>query len=117
MADQFDVDQSRRFLAQKEIDKKEKREEERKVVLALAIRSLTDLFQGTGVEVFLVGSITQPHLFHSHSDVDIVLKNFAGDRFEVWTKLESMLHRNVEIILFEHCPFQEHVLRNGYRVF
>ena len=116
MNEPFDEDEARRFLINRNTTEIEKREQERKTVLAHAIESLKSFFSGSAVEVYLVGSITQPYKFHSRSDVDIVLKNFKGDRFEVWTKMEDLIKRNVEIIRFENCHFQEHVLKEGYKV-
>ena len=84
--------------------------------MTVAIDTLKNIFSNTDVEVYLVGSITSPYMFYSHSDVDVVLKKFQGDRFKVWTELETMTKRNVEVIIFENCHFQEHVLKNGYKV-
>ncbi len=116
MNDNFDADKAKKFLEIREGEEKENKEIERKSILMLAIDSLKRLFSHTSVEVYLIGSVTQPYKFHSRSDVDIVLKNFHGDRFEVWTQLELLIKKNVEVIIFENCQFQEHVLKNGYKV-
>ena len=116
MDEHFDVNEAKRFLENREALVKDEREKERKAVLAAVLASLKQLFSDTAVEVYLVGSIIRPNMFHPGSDVDIVLKNFQGDRFDLWAKLERMINRNVEIILFEHCHFQDHILKSGYKV-
>ena len=116
MNDNFDADKAKKFLEIREGEEKENKEIERKSIFMLAIDSLKKLFSHTSVEVYLIGSVTQPYKFHSRSDVDIVLRNFHGDRFEVWTQLELLIKKNVEVIIFENCQFQEHVLKNGYKV-
>ncbi len=112
----FDIGEAKRFLENREFEEKEKRERERISILTSVINSLTSLFLHTDVEVYLVGSITKPYMFYPHSDVDIVLKNFKGDRFDMWTRLETMIKKKVEVIIFENCHFQEHVVKSGYKV-
>ena len=112
----FDADAAKRFLEKRESEEKEKGERDRLAVLALAIDALKKLFANTNVEVYLVGSVIRPHAFHGQSDVDVVLKNFKGDRFEVWTELEKMIARTVEVIIFENCHFQDYILRDGHKV-
>ncbi len=75
-----------------------------------------NLLSTSNTEVYLVGSLTQPYMFHSGSDIDVGVKNFKGDRFDLWTKLESSFNRNVEMIIFEDCHFQDHILKNGSKV-
>ncbi len=116
MENQFDINQAKKFLENRESLIMEKSEQERSYVLKKAIHCLEELFAHTNVEVYLVGSITKPYTFHPRSDVDIVVKNFTGDRFDLWTKLETLIGKNVEVILFENCHFQEHVLKSGYKV-
>jgi predicted nucleotidyltransferase len=116
MSKNFDADQAKRFLEQRESLAKEEREQTRKAIFTLAVDSLKNLFMDSGVEVYLVGSITQPYMFNPRSDVDIVVKNFTGDRFALWSQLETMIKRSVEVIIFESCHFQEHVIKSGYKV-
>ena len=112
----FDVKAAKEFLEAKELKEKTQREEERVFFLEKVRAMLQGEFSESSVEVYLVGSILRPYQFYSHSDVDVVVKNFTGDRFAFWTKLESILQRNVEIILFENCPFQEYVLEKGQKI-
>lgn len=116
MDNKFDYNQAKKFLEKRESIAETKREAERLVIFNEVVKSLRGLFSDTNVEVYLVGSILQPYQFHMHSDIDIILKNFKGDRFEIWTELENMIHRRVEIILFEFCSFQDHVLKHGFKV-
>lgn len=112
----FDIDQAKKFLQNRESLEKEQRERERVAILALVENTLKSLFRNNNIEIYLVGSITQPYMFYLHSDIDIVIKNYKGDRFDLWTKLETLIKRKVEVILFENCHFQEHVIKNGCKV-
>jgi predicted nucleotidyltransferase len=112
----FNIDKAKRFLESRELEEKEKRETDRNSTLVLATNALKDLFSHTDVEVYLIGSITKPHMFSPYSDVDVVLRNFKGDRFDVWTGLETIIKKKVEVIIFENCLFQEYILKNGYKV-
>ncbi len=116
MEEKFDSEEAKKFLFAREEKEKQHREEDRKAVLQKVISILKKEFQGSSVEVYIVGSILRPFSFSSHSDVDIVLKNFKQDRFELWPKLEREIGRTVEIILFETCRFQEFVLKEGLKV-
>lgn len=116
METDFDPEEAKKFLLAKEKAEKKQKEAQRKMVLQKAISVLKKEFKGSQVEVYLIGSILRPLSFSSHSDIDIVLKNYNQDRFECWAKLEGMIERKVEIILFETCHFQEFVLKEGFKV-
>ena len=112
----FNSDEAKKFLEEREVKEKQQRETERKNLLQQVISVLRKEFSNTTTEVYLIGSIIRPFGFNSKSDVDIVLKNYTGDRFDIWTKLEAQVGRTVEIILFEKCLFQEFVLKEGLKV-
>jgi predicted nucleotidyltransferase len=112
----FDSDEAKKYLIDRENKEKKAREQERKAVLQKVILILKKEFEGSAVEVYLVGSITRPYSFSAKSDVDIVLKNYQGDRFALWPKLESEIGRAVEIISFDTCPFKEFVAKEGLKV-
>ncbi len=116
MKEKFNSDEAKAFLLAKEEKEKMQREEVRKTVLQKVISTLVDEFKGSNVEIYLIGSILRPFSFSPSSDVDIVLKNYKGDRFELWSKLERKIERKVEIIYFEKCHFQEYVLKDGLKV-
>lgn len=116
MEGNFNSEEAKQYLLSMENQKKEEVELARKNVLQTAISALKKEFKDTDIEVYLVGSIIRPHSFSSRSDVDIVLKNYHGDRFELWSKLESAIGREVEIILFESCHFKEFIEKEGLKV-
>jgi predicted nucleotidyltransferase len=116
MEENFDSEEAKKFLLAKEEQEKRQKEEERKVLFQRAILCLKKEFEKSTVEVYLVGSILRPFQFSSRSDIDIVLKNYKGDRFSLWAKLEREIGRKVEIIPFETCHFQEFVLKDGFKV-
>ncbi len=114
---EFDSDEAKEYLQRRAEQLKEQYEEERKKLLGSVIAILRNEFKDSSIEVFLVGSIIQPFNFTPRSDVDIVLKNFEGDRFALWAKLEKKIGRTIELIPFETCNFQEFVLKDGLKVF
>jgi len=116
MGKKFDKEEAKKFLFQREEKKREEQEKERKRVLQKAISILEKEFKGSDVEIYLVGSVLRPFSFSSQSDVDVVLKNYKGDRFEFWVNLEKKIGRDVEIISFETCQFQESILKDGLKV-
>lgn len=116
MTQKFDPDEAEKFLRLKEEKEQKAKEEERKAILARTISVLQEKFQDSKVEVYLVGSIIKPFSFSSRSDVDIVLKNYSGDRFELWGQLEEKIGRPVEIIIYETCHFQEFINKEGLKV-
>ena len=116
MDDSFDVQEARRHLREREKLEKEKREKDRKELLERVITHLQSLFSDMDVEVYLVGSITRPYRFTKQSDIDIVVKNFSGDLFALWAKIEEKVERSVEVILYEKCHFKQHVESEGLKV-
>ncbi|MBS0654225.1 MAG: nucleotidyltransferase domain-containing protein [Verrucomicrobia bacterium] len=116
MKEKFNRDEAKKYLLAEDAKKKAFLEKERQRLFETSLAVLRKEFQGSGVEVFLVGSILHSGRFTPNSDVDIVVKNFTGDRFILWTRLEEAIGRNVEVIRFELCPFQEFVSEEGYKV-
>ena len=113
----FDQEEAKRYLLAREEKEKQRLEMIRKETLDAATSLLKEEFKGTPIEVYLVGSILQPFKFKDYSDIDIVLKNFQGDLFEIWSKLSMKFDRTIEVILFETCPFQEFVIKDGFKVY
>lgn len=112
----FDQEAAEKHLLERERIARESREKLRLDTLSMCQAYLKERFSSKKIEVYLVGSLTRPYDFHRHSDIDIVLKGFSGDRFEIWTELERAFNRQVEVILFEFCPFQEYVVEQGIKV-
>ena len=112
----FNADEAKKFLQEKEKRERDEHEAQRKQVLEKLTAFLKQEFQSSTVEVYLVGSLTRPYQFSSRSDVDIVLKNFHGDRFDLMPRIETLTGRSVEIILYEQSPFQQEIDRNGLKV-
>lgn len=112
----FNTDRAKDYLIQREQQAREKREALRLSKFKKACDVLKERFSHSDVEVYLVGSVTRPYSFGGRSDIDIVLKNFYGDRFETWASLERDIDHKVEIILFEKCHFQDYVLTKGVKI-
>lgn len=116
MEQEFDTHEARENLAKLEKAKKDLSEKERLEVLSKTTEVLKSYFADKGIQVYLIGSLIQEGKFTRRSDVDIVLKGFHGDRFELWPDLEQKIDRKVEVILYEKCGFQDHVDRYGLRI-
>lgn len=112
----FDQHAAKKNLLAREKKTLESRELSRLELLEKCQTYLKKRLSSEKVEVYLVGSITQEYSFREDSDVDIVLKGYNGDRFEIWTELEAALNRRVEVIIFESCHFQDHVVKHGIKV-
>ena len=112
----FDVNAAKEFLRKREEKEEAFFEETRKSVLEKTIKVLRQEFQGSAVEVYLVGSIIQPFQFTDRSDIDIVLKNYQGDFLNIWSELQKKLDRTIQVIFFETCHFQEYILKSGQKV-
>lgn len=112
----FDQESAAKNLLARDKAAKEARERIRLDLLRTCTTYLQKRFKENSIEVYLVGSITQPYHFRENSDIDIVLKGFNGDLFEIWTELEKALNRKVEVIIFESCHFKEHIIQLGVKV-
>jgi len=112
----FNQDASQQNLHRREMAKAAAREEHRLKLLQKTLEVLHKELQGQNVEVWLIGSITQPNKFSERSDVDIVVKNFFGDRFDLWTLVERQIGHDIEIIRFEECGFQNEIISKGMKV-
>jgi len=112
----FDVHAAKKFLREREEKERALFEESRKIFLEKTIATLKQEFRGSDIEVYLIGSIIQPFQFTDRSDIDIVLKNYQGDFFDIWSKLQQKVDRTIQVILFETCHFQEHILKHGKKV-
>jgi DNA polymerase sigma len=117
MGQSFDSEEAKKFLQVKEEQEKQQKEQERIALLQTVTSSLKKEFEGSSVEVYLIGSILKPFLFSSRSDIDIVLKNYKEDRFDFWAQFERKIGRTVEVIVFETSPFQEFVLKEGFKIY
>lgn len=116
MSEYFDTNAAKDSLVKREKEKLKKNENDRQIQLTKIIEILKDEFIDQQVEVFLVGSITQPYKFRENSDIDIVLKNFKGDRFDAWSSIDRKIDRTIELILYEKCHFKEHVDQQGLKI-
>lgn len=116
MANEFDFSEAKKNLSEMSKSKSDHLEKERLQVLEQTLVVLKDFFKESPPEVILVGSLIVPGAFNSSSDIDIVLKNFHGDRFEVWPLLERKLGRDIEIIIYEKCSFRDHIDQFGLKV-
>lgn len=112
----FDEDAARKSLMRKEMTKVAEQEHLRQQLLNKTIDILRQELKDKNLEVWLIGSITCPHRFTKRSDVDIVVKNYFGDRFDLWTLLEKKIEHEIEIIRYEECHFRDEIPITGLKV-
>lgn len=100
----------------REMAKAVDREEMRKKLLEKTIAIFLKEFENGNMEIWLIGSITRSNQFSQKSDIDIVVKGYNGDRFDLWILLEAKIGHAVEIIRYEECDFQDDILKYGLKV-
>jgi|GEM_PF-502849 len=117
----FDEAAARKNLAERERNLGLVKEAARLKIFEKCCILLKEKFSDKNVEVYLVGSILNPGQFREDSDVDIVLKGFAGDRFEIWAELErSLNHFRPQVIQQKTLIFLDkirsfrHFIRHAY---
>ncbi len=113
---EVDIERIRDFLDRRARKLRNKREEPRFLILERAKLAIAEVFPGSGEEVYLIGSVARPFHFYSFSDVDIAVKKFPGDILEIQARLEILLDRDVDMIVYEKSRFKEHIDRYGVRV-
>lgn len=112
----MNVKEVTKFLAKRDRKRKEDLEVKRKAILKKTISTLKAILSNTDIEVYLVGSIIMPYKFRKDSDIDIVIKDYKGDRLSLWSLLDEKLKRNVDLIIFEKCGFKEEIKKYGLKV-
>lgn len=112
----FNIDDAFHYLRKREEKQAIVREKRRLELLPRVISILSEELTGHDVELFLIGSILHPYKFNHYSDIDIVLKNYQGDRFCLWTALEAKIGLPIEVILYEECHFQKEIIDQGLKV-
>jgi predicted nucleotidyltransferase len=94
-----------------------RRENLRKETLKGTIAALKRYFRGGDVEaVYLIGSLLHEGKFYEFSDVDVAVKGFKGDVWELGCELERVLNRDVDVIVLEKSSLKDFVERYGLRV-
>ena len=78
-----------RFLSKRDKAQRARLEAKRKDILKNVIAVLAATFANTNTEVYIIGSLIEPYKFKENSDIDIVVKNYQGDHFLLWSKLEE----------------------------
>lgn len=95
----------------------EERELKRKRLLEEIIPKLKDYFSDKEVEkVFIFGSLLREGLFYDFSDVDIACEGLKENYFKVFSDLEELVGRSIDLVELEHCRFKEEILKRGIRV-
>jgi uncharacterized protein len=93
-------------------------EQERMKQLELLKTILPEYFITTRVQsVYLTGSVTRPHTFGKHSDIDIATLGLPSEMyFKIVGQLTTILGRQVEIIELEQCRFADKIKKTGIKI-
>ena len=105
-----------RFLSKRDKAQRACLEAKRKDILKNVMAVLAATFANTNTEVYIIGSLIEPYKFKENSDIDIVVKNYQGDHFLLWSKLEEKFARKVDLIIFERCGFQKEIQQYGLKI-
>jgi len=106
------------FLLDKVIEKKRKKQEERRLwVIEKILTAIDELSEEIAFkEAYLFGSVTKSHRFSERSDLDI---GFVGldDRhfFKVMSYLSGEIGRDVDIVQLEDHRLADKIKRGGIR--
>ncbi|HOK30384.1 MAG: hypothetical protein KBI34_08765 [Dictyoglomi bacterium] len=95
----------------------EERELKRKKLLEEIIPKLREYFRDKKVDmVFIFGSILEEGLFYNFSDVDIACGGLKENYFRVFSDLEDLVGRDIDLVELEYCKFREEILKRGIRI-
>jgi len=111
-----EIKRIREFLHNKAQARRMDRERLRLKVLSSVKEKFRDILPDSGIEVYLIGSIIRPYHFSEYSDIDIVLKNFKGDIYEIQKEIESQTDRDVDLIIYERSTFKELIDQYGEKI-
>ncbi len=65
-------------------------------------------------QAYLFGSLTRPHQFAEHSDVDIAVESVNPDRFfEAIAALSEQVERDVDLVDLSKCAFATQIRQRG----
>lgn len=112
----FDEASALQNLKDQERKNLEQKEKLRVQLLAKTFSLLQEEFKGTDTKAWLIGSITSENQFSKRSDIDIVVQDYLGDRYHLWSSLEKKIGHEIEILRYEECAFQDDIMKYGLRV-
>jgi hypothetical protein len=117
MNETFDIEAAKKFLQAREDKEHQENESLRQAMFQKVLTVLKKEFAGTATEVYLMGSIVQPFVSFSPDDeIEVMLKNYQGDRFDIWAKLESELGDTVRVFIYGKFHLQDIFLQYGRKV-
>ncbi|MFQ5646767.1 MAG: nucleotidyltransferase family protein [bacterium] len=105
-------------LWERKVEEKEReREADRLKTLEKTKKNLKNYFTDKGVgQVYLTGSLLEEGKFYSFSDIDIAVQGLSEWYFKVFTELEELLGRKIDLIELERCRFAELIKKNGLKI-
>jgi predicted nucleotidyltransferase len=94
-------------------------ENTRKTVLAQTISFLNTIKNDLPVdEIYLFGSILRENMFEERSDIDIAIKGLKNEShfFKIWTQIDIIPNRNVDLLLLEECSFNNLIIKYSLKI-
>ncbi|MCX7845766.1 MAG: nucleotidyltransferase domain-containing protein [Dictyoglomaceae bacterium] len=99
------------------IREKRERELKHKKLLKDVIVKLKKYFEDKKVErVYLFGSILEEGFFYDFSDIDIAVEGLQEEYFRVFSDLEDLINREIDLIELEYCKFKDEVIKKGLNI-
>ena len=94
-------------------------ENTRKNVLAYTLDFLNRIKNNLPVEeIYLFGSILRENMFDDNSDIDIAIKGLKNESqfFKIFTQLDKIPNRNVDLLLLEECSFNNLIIKYSLKI-
>lgn len=90
-------------------------EEERQELYHKTVGALEQFHMAYAIRyAYIFGSVTRPHRFHEHSDIDIAIKTERPELLpEAIGRFSSFLQRDVDLINLDTAPFADRIQREG----
>jgi len=102
---------------EKILKEKEERELKRKKLLEEIVPKIKEYFKDKRVEkVYIFGSILEEYCFYDSSDVDIAVEGLKENYFRIFSDLEDIVGRNIDLLELEYCKFKEKIYNCGLRI-
>jgi predicted nucleotidyltransferase len=55
-------------------------------------------------------------MFYDFSDVDIAVEGLKEDFFKIFSDLEDIIGRNIDLVEIEYCKFRKIIYERGLRI-
>jgi len=104
------------YLIRKQDAQAEQYESMRLADLNKAILILQKFFRNQDCKVFIFGSILHKGYSLSHSDIDIAISDYQGNRIDLYCKLSNLFQRKIDLVILEKSNIKDYILNNCIQI-